>query len=164
QFVSVGQRVRQRGGLLQDRPDRGALALKGRDELTGQRVHVRGVQCVEEWPETADQRVEVQGRRGPIERDRLSGSQFGGSAGTLFEGQVPASDEIVVADDRAASLCQHHRSVSAELDQYGGIVPDTDVLDLAHFDTGDTNEVAVLQTGHRGEDRVIGVLFLKAQL
>ena len=70
ELVAVGQRVGQRGGLVQERADGGALALEGRDQLAGQRVDLIGIQRPEQRAEAADQRVEVQGGRGAVEGNR----------------------------------------------------------------------------------------------
>ena len=62
QLITVGQCVRQRRGLRQERVDRSALALQGGNQLSGQRIYLIRVQRPKQRPEAADQRVQVQRR------------------------------------------------------------------------------------------------------
>ena len=59
---------------VEKRTDRGALALKCRDQLAAERVDLIGVQCAKQRAEPADQGVEVQCRGGPVDRDGVARS------------------------------------------------------------------------------------------
>ncbi len=130
QLVAVGQRVRQRRGLGEERADRSALPLECRDQLAGQRVDLVGIQRPEQRPEPADQRVQIQRRRGAGQRDRVARVELLGAAGAFLERQIAAADEVVVADDGPGALGEHHRVVGGELDQRRRVVLDGDFLTL----------------------------------
>ena len=135
------------------------------NQLAGQRIHLIGIQRPEQRPETADQRVQVQRRRGAGQRDRVARLELLGAAGTLLQRQVAAADQVVVADDGPAALGQHHRVVGGELDQRRRIGLNRNLFHLADLDTGDADEVVVLQPGHVGELGPVGVgLLAEAQL
>ena len=86
------------------------------------------------------------------------------AAGSLFQCQVSAADEVVVADGRAGAFGEHRRRGNGELDVQSRIAVEGNLFDLAHLDTGDADEIAATQTGDVGKVRVVDRLVLEAKL
>src|ERR1700741_5504895 len=72
QLVAVGPGVRTRRRLVQKRPDGGALALKRLDELSAELVDLFGVQRTKQWPEPAEQSIQIQRGLRTSHRNRLT--------------------------------------------------------------------------------------------
>lgn len=104
-MVPVGQRCRQRGGLVEDVVDGGALPLEHGDDRGGDAVDLVWVQRLEEWAKPAEQSVEIQGRMGVLERDRGTRRQPL-TAVTAAELKVPVADQVEVADRGGRRLIQ----------------------------------------------------------
>jgi hypothetical protein len=68
-LVPVGQRRRQRRGLVEDVVDRAPLPLEDRDDRLGNVVDLVRIERPEDGPEPADQRVKVQCRLGVLDGD-----------------------------------------------------------------------------------------------
>jgi hypothetical protein len=66
------------------------------------------------------------------------------SRGTFLQGQIAATDHVVVTDRRPAAVGQHDRAISGEADAQAGVGIELDALDLADLDTGDADQVAGL--------------------
>ena len=76
-LVVVGQRVRERRRLREQRFQRAALALQDLDQRAGQRVDILRIQALDNGFQPAEQQVEVQRGRGAVHRDlraRAAGS------------------------------------------------------------------------------------------
>ena len=156
ELIASCQRRCQRRGLRQHRRDGAALTLEHPQQFAGQRVDLVGIQRTEQRPETADQRVDVEGGGGPRERNRLSRLQFAHRARSFFQGQIAVADQVLVAHRRLGALGERQTLVDGEVDGDGAVLVQGDVLDLADLDTGDADEVAALEPGHVREHRVVG--------
>ena len=82
----------------------------------------------------AEQRIEIQGRLGAVDRDGPPGGQYL-VAVTAAQVQVPVADQIQVADVRRGPLVQRQGLVDAELHPgFAATVDQFDVGDLADLD------------------------------
>ena len=67
--VVVGQRIRERRRLGEQRVEGAALALKDLDQRVGQRVDIVRIQALDNRFESAEQQIEIQRRLGAVERN-----------------------------------------------------------------------------------------------
>src|SRR4029453_3729292 len=99
QLIAIGQRGCQLRGLGQKGIDRGPLILKYLDQLAAQRIDLVGIQRLEQWTESADERIEVQRRLRTLRRDGVPRFEWAYAARTFLQLQIAIADQVVVADE-----------------------------------------------------------------
>ena len=160
--VLVGQRVGQRRDVLEQALHRAGLALEHLDDLVGDAVDVGRRQRLQQGLEAAEQRGQVQRRRGLRERDeRVLRQRPAGGPVALGQGDVALPDEVAVADRGQDAGGQRHVGVHLEGDlgdRLLGGVGEPDAGHLTHADAGDAHLVALDQAGDVAELRPVGEL------
>ena len=117
-LVVVGQRVGERRRLRQQRLQGSALALEDLHQRRGQRVDVLRIQALDDGFQPAEQQVEVQRRRGPVDRDlRPRGSSLRRS-GTVDELEIAVADQVEIAHGGPGAGGEHDVAVGVELHQH----------------------------------------------
>ena len=144
-LVPVGQRRRERRGLIKDVVDRPALALKDRHDRLGNVVDLVRIKCAKHRSESADQCVKVQRRFGALDRDRAARRQPL-CAVAAPEFHVTVADQVLIADRGGSAVEQRQRTVDAEFDLHlASAVHQFHAGDLADLDPGGPDELARAQ-------------------
>lgn len=133
-------------------------------QLFAQRVDLLGVQRTKQRLESTDQGIQIQRRLGARQRNRVTGTKNGESAGPFLQRQIAVTEQVVVADHRPGAPREGDRVVGGELHPHRRVGVDGDPGDLADLDAGDAHQLARSQIGHVGELGVVGLAVAEAHL
>ena len=164
QVVAVGELVGKGGGLAEERANGVTLTLEGADQLTGQCVHLIRIQGAEQRTEAADQRIQIQSRRGAGQRNGVACGENPRAACALLQCHIASTDQVVVSDHGPGALSQHDGGIRTEHDFHRVVRFDRHRLDLADLDAGDPDELSILQPRDVREVSVVEGLPLESQL
>jgi hypothetical protein len=163
-LITVGQRRRQRRGLVEDVVDGAALALEDGDDRLGDVVDLLWVECPEQRPEAADQGIEVECRFGAVDRDGAARGHPAVAVAAL-ELEVAVADQVEVAHRCGRLVEQRKRTVDREVDLGPATALDQfDVGDLADLDTRRADELPGPQPADIAEDRRVAGGAIEAHL
>ena len=135
--------------------ERSALALENLNKRSAERIDVLRIQPLHNGFESTEQQIEVERRRGPIDRDLRSRPPSPWWIRAVDEFEVAVTNQVEIPDNGPGSGGEHDVVVGVELHQDLLVGTQRNAFDRSHPDTGDPDGLSLLQSRNIGEERGI---------